>query len=362
MAFSSEFNVIYIRVVQSCNLNCSHCFTNGNADKFALVDIEDVKAYLDSIRKNVNPEKAVFYIHGGETFLAPLPFLKEVNDYIREIFSDITFHIIPQTNLLVKVDDAFIDFIKEEYDSEMGISWDYKIRFQNDKKALSEERFFENLQKLIKSDINIAISITVQKHLLDYDPIKLVGLFDGVKSIDFELLTIFNETTKSLKVSNIKWAKYLKTIVDLYISKDTSWSLPQIDLFTKSILENKLYRCKCDCCNNRTFTLNPNGSVGLCPDTTYYEPIMQAKDMLNSWDSFLTKAIPKIALRESRKVNKLCLKCEFYDICGGNCEESLFVEGEDECPLSKDVIKYQIKNLELFKQKLNKAYDNLPEL
>lgn len=362
MVFSREFNVIYVRVVQSCNLNCDHCFTNGNRDPFKLADLEDVKMYLTGIRENVNPQKAVFYIHGGETFLAPLDYLKKVNDMIRDTFDQTDIFIVPQTNLLINIDEKFIKFIHDEYEGEMGISWDHKIRFNNSKFGSSEERFFNNLKKLIDGGVKIAISITVQRHLLELNPVELVKKFEGVKSIDFELLTIFDEKTRDLKVSNISWANFLKEIVDYYIENETTWSLPQIDLFTKSLIENKLYRCKCDCCNNRTFTMNPNGTVGLCPDRTYYKPLSHARELSIDWDSFVDKAIPEIAWRESKKVNEVCLKCEFFDICGGNCEESLFVEGEDECPLSKSVIRYQLENLNEFKIKLNKAYENLPEL
>lgn len=362
MVFSSEFNVIYVRVVQSCNLNCDHCFTLGNSDPFKLAKLQDIRNYLLAIKENVNPRKAVFYIHGGETFLAPVSFLKQVNEIIEELFHETESYIIPQTNLLVNLSQELLDLIKYGYKGEIGVSWDYKIRFDDSKKSLSEERFLKNLRILLDNGINVAVSITVQKHLLELDPIQLVEKFSGVASIDFELLTIFNEKTQHLKVSNIAWATYLRKIVDYYTTCQTSWSLPQIDLFTKSIKENKLYRCKCDCCNNRTFTFNPNGTVGLCPDRTYYRPISTAKEMYENWPSFYAKAIPVIAERESAKVNKVCLRCEFYDICGGNCEDTLFVEGEEECPLSKSVIKYQIDNLGLFTPKLDDAYNNLPEL
>lgn len=362
MIFDRDFNVIYVRVVQSCNLDCDHCFTNGNKDPFKLADLEDVKSYLLAIRENVGPKKAVFYIHGGETFLAPLNYLKEVNSLIRSIFNETDLIIVPQTNLLTNVDEDFLRFIKEEYDNEMGISWDYGIRFNESRRSLSEGRFFENFQKVIDSGINAAISITVQKHLLEKDPIELVRQFHGAKSIDFELLTIFDQKTQDLKVSNVQWAKYLKDIVEYYIANKTSWSLPQIDLFTKSIKENKLYRCKCDCCNNRTFTLNPNGTVGLCPDNAYFRPLGRSKEIQKDWSAFEQAAVLKISEREAMKVNPVCLSCEFYDFCGGNCEDSLFVEGEDECPLSKEVIRYQVENINLFKSKLDLAYANLPEL
>ena len=108
--------------------------------------------------------------------------------------------------------------------------------------------------------------------------------------------------------------------------------------------------------------MNPNGTVGLCPDKTYYAPIGHAHEVRADWSTFTKQAILKIAEREAQKVNPVCLSCEFYDFCGGNCEESLFVDGEDECPLSKKVIQYQIENLSLFNLKLEKAYANLPEL
>lgn len=362
MIFDNEFNVIYIRVVQGCNLNCDHCFTLGNKDPFQLASLEDIDLYLQAIKKNVNPKKAVFYIHGGETFLAPVAFLKKVNTLIEKIFLHSDIYIIAQTNLLVNLNPELLDLIKYGYKGEIGVSWDYQIRFDETKKALSESRFLSNLKILLEHGVNVAVSITVQNNLFKIDPISLIKKFEGVSSIDFELLTIFNEKTENLKVSNIKWASYLREIVDYYIGHDTSWSLPQIDLFTKSLKENKLYRCKCDCCNNRTFTFNPNGTVGLCPDRTYYEPISNVKEMYHDWNKFCDKAIPVIAQREAAKVNEVCLKCEFYDICGGNCEDTLFVQGEDECPLSKSVIKYQIDNLSLFTTKLSNAYENLPEL
>ncbi len=86
--FSKEFNVVYLRVVQGCNLNCTHCFTLGNKDPIMFTDLSVVDKFLTSIRQRVDPQKATFYIHGGETFLAPLEYLSSVNDLIRERFPD----------------------------------------------------------------------------------------------------------------------------------------------------------------------------------------------------------------------------------------------------------------------------------
>lgn len=364
--FSNEFNVIYVRVVQGCNLNCDHCFTLGDKDPYMLTDINHVNKFLQSIKNNVDPKKATFYIHGGETFLAPYEYLKEVNDVIRNTFGSMPMDIIPQTNLLYKVDDQFIEFIKKEYRGTLGVSWDADIRFGSiaiNKKKEQEELFFGNFKKLIDAGINVHISITAQKYLLSYDPLEIVRMFDGADSIDFELLTTFDEKTRNLKPNNEKWANWLNKLVDYYEKNETTWCLPQIDLFTKSLLNGKLFDCKCNCCDKRTFTLNPNGTVGFCPDKTYIEPISDVDEMVTDWKTFESKAVEVIINKLTEMTqHQMCFSCEHYDICGGNCDASLFDE-TDECPLSKKVISRIRNNKEIFiKLYENKALKKLTEL
>ena len=364
--FSSEFNVVYIRVVQGCNLNCDHCFTMGNRDEIALTDLSLIDKYLSSIKHNVDPDKVTFYIHGGETFLAPLEYLKSVNDLIRKYFSEAKIDIVPQTNLIYKVDDKFIQFIKEEYRNTIGVSWDADIRFGSiaiNKKTQQEDLFFKNMRKLVDAGVNVHIAITAQKNLLNYDPIEIVEKFEGVDSIDFELLTTFDAKTSNLRPNNKKWAAWLNKLVDYYVSTKTSWCLPQIDLFTKTLMTGNLFDCKCNCCDKRTFTMNPNGTVGLCPDRTYIEPFSTVDEMYTSWETFEEKSLEIIIKKlADMEHHTMCYECEHYDICGGNCDASLFDE-TDECPLSKSVIS-RIRNelntfIPIYQEKAKK---NLTEL
>lgn len=364
--FSKEFNVVYLRVVQGCNLNCDHCFTLGNKDPIMFTELSVIDKFISSIRKNVNPEKVTFYIHGGETFLASLSYLKDVNDLISDKFPDIKLDIIPQTNLIYKITDEFIDFIKNEYNSTIGVSWDADIRFGSvsvNKKVEQEQLFFKNLQKLISSGIKVHIAITAQKNLLNYDPLEIVKMFDGVDSIDFELLTTFDEQTRNLRPNNVKWANWLDKLVDYYETENTSWCLPQIDLFTKTLMSGKMFDCKCNCCDKRTFTLNPNGTVGLCPDMTYVEPFSDVNEMSDEWETFEAKSLDLIMEKMiAQSEHEMCFKCEHYDICGGNCDSSLFDETE-ECPLSKKVISRVRNNISKFIELYeNKAKPNLTEL
>jgi radical SAM protein with 4Fe4S-binding SPASM domain len=364
--FSKEFNVIYLRVVQGCNLNCSHCFTLGNKDPIMVTDKKQISDYLGAIKKNVDPEKATFYIHGGETFLAPLEYLADVNKIIRDTFPTAKIDIVPQTNLIYKVDQEFVDFIKNEYRGTIGVSWDAEIRFGSvaiNKKSEQEALFFKNLKTLIDNGIKVHIAITAQKNLLNYDPLEIVSKFDGVDSIDFELLTTFDDQTRSLRPNNKKWAAWLDKLTEYYQNNNTTWCLPQVDLFTKTLMTGKLFDCKCNCCDKRTFTMNPNGTVGLCPDKTYVEPFSTVDEMVNDWDTFQSKSLEIIMNKlVELEEHDMCYKCEHYDICGGNCDASLF-DDTDECPLSKKVIGRVRNNINRFIEIYeNKAKPNLTEL
>lgn len=360
--FSKEFNVIYLRVVRGCNLNCTHCFTLGNRDKYSLAPLEQVEDFLCAIRTNVNPQKAVFYIHGGEPFLAPKDYLRSVNKVIRKVFPDIPKNIVPQTNLMYKIDEEYLRLVRDEYDNHIGVSWDEGIRFSTTSRNLNEELFLKNFNTLVQAGVNLAVAITVQKNLLQSDPVKIVEKLRGARSIDFEFLTMFDQKTKDLKVQNADWAPFYYKLLKYYATNDTTWSMPQADLFTKSFIENKIYQCKCNCCQHRTFTMNVDGSVGLCPDETYIRPFSTVLEMKKDWKRFETKSLESYIVQKAQALPDICKSCEFYDYCGGNCETELFSDGDTECPMSKQALAFQMKNLDLFVRKLHTAKRNLVEL
>jgi radical SAM protein with 4Fe4S-binding SPASM domain len=366
MIFDKDFNVVYLRVVQGCNLNCSHCFTLGNKDPILMTELSLIQNFLQAIKTNVDPKKITFYIHGGETFLASYDHLRSVNQLIHQIFPDAEKNIIPQTNLIYKVDDEYIQFLKNEYNSIIGVSWDAEIRFGSiaiNKKTSQEDLFFTNFHKLVDAGIEVNVAITAQKNLLNYKPIELATKFAGAASIDFELLTVFDEQSNSLKPNNVKWSNWLDELVDYYQHNDTTWCLPQVDLFTKTLMSGQIYDCKCNCCDKRTFTLNPNGTVGLCPDKTYVEPFSTVNEMMTDWASFENKSLDVVIKKlVDKDEHVMCYSCEHYDICGGNCEITLFDETE-ECPLSKKVISRVRNNINTFTNLYkNKAKINLVEL
>lgn len=355
--------VIFLRVQQGCNINCSHCFTLGNKDKVVTTPFEYVEKFLKAIKNNIDPQSGIVYLHGGETFLAKLSYLREVTTLVRQLYGD-NFGIIPQTNLVYTIDEEYIDFIKNHCDGHVGVSWDAKIRFGSIKTehAIKQEKLFhENIAKLIAAGISVHVNITVQKHLLDYDPIKIAKMFEGCKSIDFEHLTVFNDTTEELRPNLVKWANWLDRLTEHYQNNEVSWCLPQIDLFAKSLDSGVPYQCKCNCCDRRTFTLNPDGSTGFCPDNSYIDPTSNVETASTNWPLFTEKAHDAFIARLATLNTDNCFSCEHYNECGGNCEDTLF-DGSGECPLSKKTIARVKEHKEVFLDLLkNRSKKNLLE-
>lgn len=355
--------VVFLRVVQGCNLNCSHCFTLGNQDQILTTPFEYVEKFLTAIKKNVDPTRGTVYLHGGETFLAKLDYLKQVTSLVHELYGD-SFGIIPQTNLIYTIDQEYIDFIKNHCDGHIGVSWDAKIRFGSIKTehTLKQEKlFFDNLKLLIAEGIKVHIGITVQKHLFEYDAHEVARMFEGVNSIDFEHLSVFNETTEKLRPNLVQWANWLDKLTDYYQHNEVSWCMPQIDLFVKSIEDGQTYQCKCNCCDRRTFTLNPNGTTGFCPDNSYIDPSSHVNVAHENWELFTEKAHEAFIHRLSTLNTENCFSCEHYNECGGNCEDTLF-DGSGECPLSKRTIARIKENHQVFLDLLqNRSTKNLLE-
>ena len=333
----------------------------GNKDPYKLIDLDFVRGFLGSIKAKVNPKKATVYIHGGETFLAPYSHLEAVNQIVHRELKDTKINIIPQTNLMYEIDEEYVDFIRSQYGNQLGVSWDHNIRFGSTSDKFNEELFFKNFRFLVSHGIEIAVAITVQKYLLEIDIESILPKFQGATSLDFEFLTLFDEKTHALKVNNLEWSNFYYRIVDYYKNNKTTWSLPQVDLFTRSFLENKIFNCKCNCCQHRTFTLNCNGTLGLCPDETYVRPLSTIGEMVQDWSIFERKAREQHLTHITQDVHPMCRKCEFFDYCGGNCELSLF-DDSGECSLSKKVLGFQKSNIEVFKDKLSQAVSNLVEL
>lgn len=344
--FNQESINLFVRVVQSCNLNCTHCFTLGDKDPVKIIDPKTVKDFCQSIRDNVNPKQVKIYLHGGEPFLAKTEVLEEV--------SEICLTYFPQANITIQSNFAFplsskqIRFMKKYCNSFVATSWDADIRFRTDRQ---EDLFFKNLERLKSEGIKYTVHMTVQDNLLKRNPVEVVEQFPDAELLEFEHMTVFDDRTRSIAPNNREWDEWYLEVIKYFVDTKPKWELPLLEMFQHNINAHDVFGCKCNCCADASFTLNVDGTAGLCGDTTYWNPLTDIGEMLFEWKTFEDKAMDEIIRRRGYEPHEMCYSCDLFEYCGGNIEHETF-DDSGECVMGRSAMRYQLENQELFKELL----------
>lgn len=342
--FNQESINIFVRAVQSCNLNCTHCFTMGDRDPVKILDQLDLFKFVSSISKNVRPKNTKIYLHGGEPFLASEKELTEIANICKNTFRNSVMTI--QSNLAFPLKDWHLDFMKKYCNSFIATSWDADIRFRSQKQ---EELFFKNLKILESHGIKYAVHLTVQDKLLARNPIEVVKLFPNAELLEFEHMTVFDDRTRSIAPNNREWDEWYLEVVKYYVNNKPKWELPLLQMFQQNINAHDVFGCKCNCCADASFTINADGTTGLCGDTTYWNPLSDVDEMTYDWKSFEDKALDEIIRRRGYEPHEMCYSCDLFEYCGGNIEHETF-DDSGECVMGRSAMRYQLENQELFKE------------
>lgn len=322
---------IYIKTTESCNLRCKHCYIGNNRNKCDCFNEDKTIKYLENYIKCFNMKKDSLQIsfHGGEPFLCDLDKMQKVCDAFPEAEFDAT------SNLLL-LNNNIIDFIKKNFKFNnkpfIKTSWDYDIRFR----SKDEEELWENnVLTLIQNGISVKINICLTKQLINkISPQQLVDYLSKLKphSIHFERLT--SNTTED------------KSLIPSYEDID-NWLCNLYKLNSNIVVDNfeelklAINGIHIDCrkreCMSNTLTINADGTIGGCPNTSISNSFTNINDdPKESINHKLCNLISKENIRHTE-----CYYCEFYKICNGDCHQ-LDWQGEI-CPAPKRLIK-AIKN------------------
>ena len=116
---------VYIKTTETCNLNCSHCFTSGiNGAKIYFYPVKTA-AWVNQIYRDT-----IFYeFHGGEPMLASVSSLRK---FVELTQGDGVMYGTT-TNLVYKLTEERLQFFDDVLEKRIGTSWDPTIRFSNEK-------------------------------------------------------------------------------------------------------------------------------------------------------------------------------------------------------------------------------------
>lgn len=307
--------LVYLKTTEGCNLNCSHCFTNGTSGARDLWNVEKVTSWINRFIAATGDERVHFEFHGGEPMLAPVEQLALVRDVIR---SHSTATVGITTNLVYKLTEERKEFLLS-LDS-VATSWDSGIRFANDKQ---EQLWRDNLKVLTDAGKALTINISVSKAVVNMDQKKLLLFLRDTHctNVQFERITHNGNA-----VGNIDLFPTNQEINKWYMDiHEATEQLGARDWFNNTALESVYAKFEnganragtfCRNCEESLFTINPDGSIAGCPNGA-------ANDRFGNIDHSIEDLLSsrcRVDLIVKEKIrNHNCFGCPVYQYCGGDC-------------------------------------------
>lgn len=330
--------MFYLKTTETCNLNCKHCFTNGRNGPKIYWDPKKVSDWLKRFREEVGPNHtAHMEFHGGEPFLAPVDQMQDVYDSCKDMWKDQTWGVT--TNLVFKLKNDILDFMRGPLNKRIGTSWDPDIRFDNPRQY---DLWRDNIRTLLNEGFDIKLFISVTVGTIAIEPIELLEWIRelGIKEVSFERLTKNGNANLHPEIfpSNMDQdAWFLKMHQQSKEANAREW-------FNNEFLENVYSKFEtgfksagtfCRDCEEKLFTLNADGTISGCPNAAPE----QVYGNLDEDISFLLKKPERIELIAcERNRDPRCYSCEVFKYCGGDCHQ---LQWEDDiCGAPKSLMRY----------------------
>lgn len=328
---------VYIKTTESCNLNCSHCFTRGNLPQRKFLDVEKTIDWIRRYTKAIDPNDHVhFEFHGGEPFLAPVETLKTITKVIREEGPK-KQSIGATTNLVYKLKQDLLDFIVDDLDS-IATSWDKGIRFANPQQ---EFLWFSNMMTIQNRGKAMVLNVSLSRSVLEMKATDLIHLLKGTGcyKVLFDRITLDGNAKSHTDMFPTneeinQWYLRMHEATQLLDAREWFYNSALEDVYIKFEQGNSSCGTFCRDCEERLLTINANGTIGGCPNTAFAEPY--GKISMNIEDLFKSSKRLDVIVKE-RTRNEVCYTCPVFNYCGSDCHQ-LAWDG-DVCASPKELMK-----------------------
>lgn len=332
--------MVYLKTTETCNLNCSHCFTSGINGRKIYFNVDKSINWLKNLKVGF-PQMESLHVefHGGEPFLADVNDMRKVYDQVNSEYDNISWGAT--SNLVFKIDDEKLNFMRTVLNKRIGTSWDPKIRFANEKQR---ELWESNVRMLIADGFTIKMFVSMSRDVTEMEPVDIInyaiGL--GIQEIDFERITMNGNAKKNLSLwpSNKEldawFLKYHEQIVEHNL-RDKIYHTFMENIYAKFEIGFPDAGTWCRNCEQKLFTLNADGTIAGCPNSApedHYGHIdMPIFDLL--WNPKRTKIIACETARDPR-----CFECPVFDVCGSDCHQ---LEWEEDVCASPKTLMINLK-------------------
>jgi radical SAM protein with 4Fe4S-binding SPASM domain len=345
LPFAPAFDhLVYVRVVEACQLRCLHCFIPGNPKRLDLVEIARIPAHVRSFAKPGS--RILLQWHGGEPTLAGADWLEQAIRSVEEGGPEFAWLHGIQTNLVAYGPD-WAELYRRRFGGEVGVSWDPPgIRVASSGPLASAERFEEifwaNLDRLLADGLAPYLVVTGTAPFFDAFP-NPADFFDmlvrrGIRRAHIERLTrtgYARDNWARLGVDNASWSRRMSRFARAYV-RWTSLRPAGRDLFLSpfdGILDSAAdlaagrgrgYGCWSGSCDTTFHTVDADGYRRGCTALTSEDTNPRAKDRL-SLD------FGDISGERAKRTLISCTGCRFRPICSSGCLAVSMDDGSGEC-------------------------------
>lgn len=347
-------HLVYLRVFEGCNLHCQHCFIPSNPKRFEPERFASIPEML----KGKIPENSNVLIqwHGGEPTLMGVDYIRAG---IQELNKNNTYtwrHGI-QTNLM-NFSTEWADLYHEHFGSEVGVSWDPKIRLLNkhapDSHNKVKDKFEHNLDALTNIGLTPYVVVTATKTLFETykNPFEFFEYWTSkkVEHVHLERVTqtgyarnnwqFIGLSNNEYSTNMARWAKAYKVFKKN--NPHTRFFLSPFENLMDSLqsMKNgvpKAQGCWSGHCDTRFHTIDAGGYKAGCTALTSEVENKNAQVPVLQNSKFEDK-------REMRIYN--CGECAYRSICKTGCLALDFDDGSGECSGGKKMFSTLEKLLE----------------
>ena len=319
----SDYREIYLKITDNCNLKCLHCY-NGLHDKgkdsnMSEQTLESALTFIGNYVSNVSNDIIVNF-HGGEPLCYPIDGILDIVNRLKKhknlFFSMTTNLVYPLTEKHFRLFEQICPRGQTPF---IQTSWDYHIRFRGKQESLWKS----NVRELILKGITVQPTVCVSQPLIEN--VSPTELFDmmidlGVTNVNFERLTRTGnaELNAFIVPKNRDMDNWL---LEAYkVSREKGIFVPLFRGVELSFGGN-LKGCRARNCSKRVLTINRDGSICGCPNTTYRPFGCIGEDNLEIVSDKLNEE-----QRLETTVNVDCLICKHYRFCNGDCYQLQFDE------------------------------------
>lgn len=314
---------IGFEITRDCNMNCCYCYVRTRKSKEEL-EIKDWIKLTDILLKKYRGYNVSFHLAGGEIFLKRgisklIEYIVKKNCFVSVVSNGLDIPEDIYTNKLLKSNRRLF---------QIAISMD-GLRTGHELTRKDFNKVLMNFQRLIKSQIDSLIKVTVHKNNVG-DMIRFNEFinetgkkYKTIIPIEVQPLSIgpkkeIRKEIKNFNTIRLYLNDYLKAALEVtqYTNKklryiENDWRFIGELISSKKISGKSIFfeSAYFGCAIGNGFEIMANGDIAVCEMDL---PIYNIKNRINS--SQLDRALNKLG--ERMKPTKKCFRCVYKSICG----------------------------------------------